>query len=108
MDVAPLNRAQIANEFFDPHVPVNNALVDIDEIGASSLDIAENPRVTSNQGAPGKQFHIAPDLRAPQLTPRGDVEVALHLDVTEVGRAVSVLRADAGAEQAAQEKDRDG
>jgi len=102
-DLGLLNGARVPDELFDPQVAADEAVLDVDEVGAFSLDVSENQRVARRQGAAFEQNHFAGDHRAREPATRGDAEIPADQPDTIVAAAVDVLRRRAEGRQAGHE-----
>ena len=71
-DLGPLNDARVPDEFLDPQVAADEAVLDVDEVGAFSLDVSENQRVARRQGAAFEQNDFAGDHGAREPATPGD------------------------------------
>ena len=91
-DLGPLNDARVPDELLDPQVAADEAVLDVDEVGALSLDVSENQRVARRQGAAFEQDHFAGDHGAREPATRGDAEITADQPDAVVAYAVHVLR----------------
>ena len=99
-DLGPLNDARVPDEFLDPQVAADDAVLDVDEVGAFSLDVSENQRVARRQGAAFEQNHFAGHHGAREPATRGDAEITADQPDAMVTGAVHVLRRGAEGWQA--------
>lgn len=99
-DLGPLNGARVADELLDPQVAADEGVLDVDEVGAFSLDVSENQRVARRQGAAFEQNHFARDRGAREPATRGDAEITADQPDAIVAAAVHVLRRGAEGSQA--------
>ena len=99
-DLGPLNGARVPDELLDPQVAADEAVLDVDEVGAFSLDVSENQRVARRQGAAFEQNHFAGDHRAREPATRGDAQITADQSDAIVAAAVHVLRRGAQSREA--------
>jgi len=99
-DLGSLNGARVPDELLDPQVASDEAVLDVDEVGALSLDVSENQRVARRQGAAFEQNHFAGDHGPREPATRGDAEVPADQADAIVAAAVHVLRRGAEGGQA--------
>jgi hypothetical protein len=97
VDLAIFDRAHVPNELLQADVAVDEALIDVYEVGSVSLEIATDADVASDERSAGEQRHVAPHLGAGELTACGNVQVPPYLSRVEAGRAGDVLGANARA-----------
>lgn len=99
-DLGPLNDARVPDELLDPEVAADEAVLDVDEVGALALDVSENQRVPRRQGAAFEQNHFAGDHGAREPATRGDAQITADQPDAVVAAAVHVLRRGAECWQA--------
>ena len=87
MDLARLERRQVADELLEVHRAVDTAALQVDEIRAAPFEVAADARVARGQGAAHIQRDVASDLGAGQRAPADDVQVALDARVAYAAEA---------------------
>ena len=102
-DLCALNDARVPDELLDPQVAADEAVLDVDEVGALPLDVPENQRVARRQGAAFEQNHFAGDHGAREPATRGDAKITADQPDAIVAAAVHVLRRGSQGRQADRE-----